>query len=62
MLSNFRADLCADARKRMRLLGDDSAIRFLYRFNDRVDVERPNRARVDDFTGDSFFLQLFGGL
>ena len=50
MLGNFRADLCAYARKRMRLFGDDSTIRFLYRFNDQFDVQRPNGARVDDFT------------
>ena len=44
-----------------RLVGDDAAVRLLDRVDERLLVERLERARVDDLDRDAFLLRLGGG-
>src|SRR5229473_2259542 len=57
-----RGDLGADPGERPALLDRDDAVGFLDRRDDRLDIERPQRAQIDDFRRDPHFLELLGGL
>jgi hypothetical protein len=56
-------DLCTDRGECVRFFGDDEPVRFLYRIYDRIDDERLDRPRVDDFDRNvELFLDLICGL
>jgi hypothetical protein len=55
-------DLGSDAGERMRFFSDYGSIRFPDAGHNGFDVERPNRARIDDLAGNAFLFQFLGGL
>src|SRR5712691_2393375 len=55
---DHRGDLRAEAHARDRLVCDDAAVRLLHGFNQRLLVERLQRARIDDLDGDALSFRL----
>ena len=60
-LGYARGDFCAETSGLGRLVHDHAAAGFLYRFGDRVEVERRQCGEVDHFGADAFFRQRAGG-
>ena len=61
-VGHLRGDLGADAKRPKGLVDDQQPAGFVNRREDRVDVQRRDRARIDHFDRDTFAGQLLGGL
>ena len=61
MLDDRGEHLARPAAGQRPLLHDDDPVRLLHRREDGVDVERPQRAQVDDLDRDAVRLELGGG-
>ena len=57
-LGNLAANLRADAAEAHRLMGDDDSARLLRRSDQRVDVQRLQRTRIDDLDRYALSLQV----
>ena len=61
LLLDLRRHLGAEAAEAHRLVGDDDPVGLAHRLDDRVDVERRQRAQVDHLGVDAVGGQLLGG-